>query len=267
MFIAIEADQRIIRVGCSYLGHEIEALVRFKTPAQPAKFASMLASAVHKLTNGAPVDGIGVAIHGNLDSTRQHATRLGHTSLPATFLGQKVLSQAFSCPVVMAQAVQLAGFIEYRYGAGTKTNRQLYIEFGDNISHSYIQHSNHLADQQTNTGAVLIPEHNKLVTLNDWVGAIGLEAEFGAPIASHGSTQVWQIIARRMAITIHNLEAVYQPTATVIGGTILLTNPNVYLLTKKELARLRHGQTTTALRRATYNQLGSLLGALWLIHQ
>ncbi len=264
MFIAIEVSQSTVRVGCSHLGHEIEALARFKTPSTGSELITSLKLAIQKIASDMPIDGIGVAVHGNLDANNQHIVRLGQKNLPTTFLSQKTLSQAFGCPIVLAQAAQLAGFIEYRYGAAAKTNRMLYVDFSDSISHCHIENTSHLATHQTRTGDLLIPEHNQLIKLDNWLGAIDLEVEFGKSVKNLNSTQISQIIARRMAITIYNLQAIYQPSTTVIGGATLLSSLSLYPLTKKDL---RQFGSQTPIKRAIYNQLGSLLGALWLIHQ
>jgi predicted NBD/HSP70 family sugar kinase len=220
------------------------------------------------------IEAIAGGIAGIVDSEK--GVIVDAPNISADWIGKPLgntLSQALGAPVYMANDAAIVGLGEAVVGAGRGNDIVAYITVstgvggarivsGDIDEHAFGFEPGH---QIIDADATLFPDMKKPYDLEDMVSGSGVEKRFEKkPYEIPQEDLLWSELAKYLAIGLHNINVQWSPDIFVLGGMMMIGNPNIPLASvEKEFKKLQDVMPTLPpIVLAKLDDIGGLHGAL-----
>jgi predicted NBD/HSP70 family sugar kinase len=220
------------------------------------------------------IEAIAGGIAGIVDSEK--GVIVDAPNISADWIGKPLgntLSQALGAPVYMANDAAIVGLGEAVVGAGRGNDIVAYITVstgvggarivsGDIDEHALGFEPGH---QIIDADATLFPDMKKPYDLEDMVSGSGVEKRFEKkPYEIPQEDLLWSELAKYLAIGLHNINVQWSPDIFVLGGMMMIGNPNIPLASvEKEFQKLQDVMPALPpIVLATLGDIGGLHGAL-----
>ena len=221
----------VSRDGVEFFGEPIVE----KTPHGFEDGAALLQKCANALAKGENITHVAVGVPGALD--REKKILVSAPNLPG-WAGKPIaerLEKIFSLPVMIENDAALAGIGEATRGAGKGFEVVAYLTVSTGVGGARIRHG--VLDR----GMYSFEPGNQIIdsgkTLEEFVGGAALEKRFGKKPEDIDDVSVWDDVAQKLAVGIHNIIVHWSPDIVVLSGPIAgrLSLANIRAEVKKML--------------------------------
>jgi predicted NBD/HSP70 family sugar kinase len=220
------------------------------------------------------IEAIAGGIAGIVDSEK--GVIVDAPNISADWIGKpfaETLSHALGAPVFMANDAAIVGLGEAVVGAGEGNGIVAYITVstgvggarivrGDIDEHAFGFEPGH---QIIDADATVYPEMEKPYDLEDMISGSGVEKRLKKkPYEIPQEDLLWDELAKYLAIGLHNINLQWSPDIFVLGGMMMIGDPNIPLASvEKEFKKLQDVMPTLPpIVLAELDDIGGLHGAL-----
>lgn len=267
------------RVAVSFDGLTLAAQEKYDTPASPEEGVETLVAVSQRLLGdiSEPLSGVAGGIRGRLSedgrSLQQDAVLAAWEDFP---LAER-LEAAFAVPVSLANDTALAGLGEAVFGAGKGFDFVVYHTVSTGVGGVKIEHG---AIDEASVG--FEPGHQILdidrtilgeditPTLENLVSGRAIEERMGVkPYEIDQDDVLWDTLAQYMGQGLRNSILYWSPEVIVLGGSMILGDPNIPLenIRKHTVAALDGFTDAPYIALAGLGDDGALYGGIAQIKQ
>lgn len=202
-----------------------------------------------------------------LDPTK--TTLLKHPHLPL-WEGQPLkerLLKLLHCPVYLENDAAMAGLGEATQGAGQGKKIVAYLALGTGVGGARIVDGQ--IDQASlgfEPGYQIIESHPQPTDLESLIGGGALEKKYGLKPAQIADLQVWEEVAKNLAIGLNNIIVEWSPEIVILGGSV--SNKIPLEKVRQQLAQvLKIFPHIPPIVKASLGDSAGLVGALEYLRQ
>ncbi|MBI2039215.1 MAG: ROK family protein [Candidatus Niyogibacteria bacterium] len=142
---------------------------------------------------------------------------------------KKTLEDALSAPVMLENDAALAGLGEAHFGAGRGREIVAYFTISTGVGGARIVRGAIDANAQGFEPGFHIIETATRQTLEDAISGRAVERRFGVKPEAIRDAQLWEELAEKLAVGIHNAVVFWSPDIVILGGSMILGNPAIPL--------------------------------------
>ena len=246
--------------------------IAYPTEQNFKKGYTLLVSHIEKLKGRGKLAGIGVAVAALI----RNSSVLMATNL-RDWEGEKLyikLKEKFKTQVLMRQDSECSGLAEAAFGKIRNYNRMLHITLGTGLGNSFIwsDHGSFEAIPMEMGEMIIEPEgkkHNRYKTrgfLESYVSGANLELNVNKKLSMlSNNDKTWDMVAKYLAIGIHNVVILLRPEVVVLGGGMIEKRPQLLPKVKKEIEKYKESLIDIPkVLKTSVNGNTALLGTLVL---
>lgn len=253
-----------MRVAFSPDGEHFEAPNNVSTPSLYTEGLQLLIELSERCANGRKIDMICGGIAGPFTENRR--TLLGSPNLN-DWIGKPLkndIEARLQAPIYIENDAALVALGEATFGAGKGSDIVAYITVSTGVGGARIV--NGKIDQRTlgfEPGHQIIDFQNGK-TLENLISGRALEEEMHKPAKEITDPDVWEKLAKILAVGINNVVVHWSPQVVVLGGSMIVGNPSIPLDSVEKHLReiLRIFPELPMIKKGELGDLGGLWGAL-----
>lgn len=231
MYLLFDIGGTRFRYAVSHDGKGIEEPVILSTPETYEKMLEMFREIYEKLPR-AELRAVALGIAGSQD--KEHTRVLRSKNLP-WIMGMPLkedLEHIFGSPVFLENDAALAGVGEAVRGSGKGHSIMAYMTVSTGVGGVRIVHGKLDSNAMGFEPGKQIIEQGK--TLEQWVSGADVQKRYGKDPREIVQKDIWEELARQLAVGLHNTILHWSPDIVVLGGSMVLGNPAIPLERVKE---------------------------------
>lgn len=274
MYVLFDIGGTNTRVAISEEGIGINDSRSYQTPQDYNLAIKLIIDTAKLLTKNKKIDGIAGGIRGALDNTK---TYLAKDFVLPEYVNKPLkldLEEALKAKVLLENDSALAALGEATHGAGVGYGIVAYHTVstgfgGSRIVDGKIDKSSlgfEPGNQIVNISNKLYPEDEGSGRFESYISGIALEKRFGKTAHQIDDVQVWDEMAKLLAVGLNNTTVYWSPDVIVLGGSLMksidIEKVKQYLYTK-----LKIFTSIPEIVLAKLSNNAGLYGALELIKQ
>lgn len=182
------------------------------------------------LLRGERAETIAGGIAGVLNSDKSGVVNASHVG--EDWAGKplkRTLEEMFGSAVILENDAALAGLGEATYGAGRGHAIVAYLTISTGVGGARIVDGAIDASAQGFEPGHHIIDAKTRMTLEEAVSGSGIERRFGAKPEAIQNPALWEELAEKLAVGIHNAIVFWSPDIVILGGSMILGNPAISL--------------------------------------
>jgi len=276
MFAYFDIGGTKTRVAVSIDGHSFGDPVKFDTPKDYTEGLHAVHDALKSLSGGTPFEAAGGGIAGPID--REHTMLINSPNLPE-WVGKPFVQDMGSllgCPVYIENDSAIVALGEAHYGAGKGDPIVAYITVstgvgGSRIVNGFIDQGAHnyepgqqIIDFDKSACPECVSAHTE-----DYLSGTATAHRFNMKAYEVKDPQVWEDLARWLAIFLNNTIVHWAPHSVVLGGAMIVGDPAIPVDRVEEHLNeicLIYPEKPK-IKKAQLEDLGGLFGALVFVKQ
>ena len=212
------------RVAVSDDGEIIAEPVIIPTPPDFDELMRSFETAARSLLGGAKPDRVAGGIAGPLNREKSALANASQSNWVAHPLKQ-TLEEMFGAPVLLENDAALAGLGEAQYGAGRGYKIIAYLTMSTGVGGARIVNGAIDANARGFEPGFHIIEATSRLTFEGAVSGRALEARYGKKPEAITDPAVWDEVADKLAIGVHNAIIFWSPDIVILGGGIMGSVP------------------------------------------
>ena len=178
------------------------------------------------------------------------------------------LAKTWPAPINLENDANAAALAEWRNGAGIGSHSLLYVTLSTGIGtgvifDGHIYHGAH----DTEGGHIYISHGKHLQTLEDTVSGLAILKRFGKIAADIDDPQIWDTIARDLAIGLSNMILMLSPDRIVLGGGVSVHFDKFQHLLMRHLESFKQYYPLPTIVQAKFQETAAVMGALILAEE
>lgn len=264
MYLVLDIGATKIRLAISPDGQNLSEPEIIPTPQNFNEGVKIITETAKKLAGGENFKKVVGAIR-YLDKTKTKIKNHPHIPLWSNQPLKETLENALSTPVDLENDAALAGLGEAKKGAGQGYKIVAYLTISTGVGGARIV--NGKVDQNVlgfEPGFQIIDKEN-LLSLEELVSGYGLEKRYGKKAENITDPEVWDEMAKNLAIGLNNVSVFWSPDIIILGGSVMKS-----LDLEKIKNYLQEVNTILPqlpeIKKAELGDLSALYGALAYIH-
>lgn len=220
MYLLFDIGGTHIRLAASADHQTLAEPIIISTPIDFNQAISQFKAAAQKLTQGQKLLAAAGGVRA-LDPTKTTLLKHPHLHLWEGQPLKERLEQIFNCPVYLENDAAMAGLGEATRGAGMGKKIVAYLTIGTGVGGARIVDGQ--IDQSSlgfEPGYQIIESHPKPSDLESLISGSALEKRFGQKPEQITDPEVWESVARNLAIGLNNLIVEWSPEIIILGGSV-----------------------------------------------
>lgn len=263
MFLVFDIGGTNMRLAVSHDGKNIEEPKTLETPKDFDEGMSFFKKTALDLSDGEKIKASAGGIAGPLDGKKEML--VSSPNLPGWVKKplKKTIEKFFDAPVYVENDAAVAGLGEALVGAGRNHAIVAYITVSTGVGGARI------VDGKIDKSSQGFEPGNQIIdmegtTLEAYISGEALRRKYGKSAENINDPDIWDDVAKKLAIGLNNLSVIWSPDIIVLGGSVMekisLNTTKVYL--KKYLKIFPE---SPKLELAALGDSGGLYGALSMI--
>ncbi|MBI2040386.1 ROK family protein [Candidatus Microgenomates bacterium] len=240
MYLVFDIGGTNMRIATSLDGKTLSATKIVPTPKDFEQGVQTFKQVADELTNGQKIKAVAAGVTGALDKEKTTQLTSPHVG---GWIGKPLkgeLERLFNCPIFLENDANLAALGEATYGAGAGHHIVAFLTISTGVGGARI------VNQKIDENSLgFEPGHQIIVIdgspcncggkghLESYVSGSGIERVYGKKAEHINDPQIWDKIARYLAVGLQNTTVFWSPDVIVLGGSVMkslpLENTKAYL--------------------------------------